>query len=277
MSNLIIPDRPWLFLPRLADAIGIEGAIIVQQLFWIMKDAGLQEIEMGQADLEEVFYFIRPRTLRRRMDELIEAGIIVRKQRAGVNSLIHINQQALANLANPTGQAGHTNPGQIGQDTLIRYIYKKLLIPLDGTDENQVLDTLRRKSPEQLFITWWNSLAKDISLIVAPEQKPGRPQQVRRVISEGILDHLAQLEKALRSNPWYSGANDRQWVATLDWLLKPNKWQQVVDFGPGKQHKPMSYQAALRKWEKMKGTSGGFPGDLFEPIGNGRWIEKPAA
>jgi hypothetical protein len=146
-----------------------------------------------------------------------------------------------------------------------------MIYPLDGSDESEVLETLKRQAPHQLFVTWWNAIAKDAGLVICTDTFRNRSPEVQRVCDEGILEHLATLEKALASNPWYSGANDQGWVADLDWFLKDGKWQQVAKIGEGHTAKPMSYKQALNEYTKLKGTSAGFPGDLFEHIGNKKW------
>ena len=102
-ASLLIADRPWLFLPRLAALIGTDEAIILQQLHWIMNDVGRSQIEFGAEDWNDVFHFITPRTMRRRLKNLMELGLLCRKKRQGLPSLWWINHMALANLDNQSG------------------------------------------------------------------------------------------------------------------------------------------------------------------------------
>lgn len=37
--------------------------------------------------------------------------------------------------------------------------------------------------------------------------------------------------KALAASPWHRGANDRGWVADIDWLVSPSKWPRWCDIG----------------------------------------------
>ena len=264
-ASLLIADRPWLFLPRLAALIGTDEAIILQQLHWILNDVGRTEIEFGADDWNDVFHFIAPRTMRRRLEHLMELNLLCRKTRQGQPSLWWINHLALANLANDPVQVGHTKPGHFGQpDLIIRYIIKKLIYPLDGQDEKEVLETLKRQKPHELIVTWWNAMAQDIGLTVCGHQHPARKDHMDRCMTEGMLDNLAKLEHALRSNPYYSGKNDHNKAADIDWFLKPGKWQQVLGFGAGGNHKTeYTHKEAVEYCQKI-GKIKNMPANLFD-------------
>jgi len=281
MSNLLIPGRPWLFLPRLARLVGVREAIILQQLYWIMQDAGITSITLGHEDWCDLFDFFKPRTMRRLVDSLVERQLLTRKPRDGARSVYQINVHTLSTLAANPGQSGqppwpncHTNPGQSGHsDLLIKEILKRDIYPLSG-DESKSEEVLEGMGVEQLLVTWWNGIAKDAGLIIALPVHSLTPH-VSRVIEEGILDRLADLAKALRTNPYYSGANDLKWVATLQWLLRNGKWQQVCQIGQGASMKPVTFKKAVEHCEQ-KGHSTNKPGCLFDHIpGTQLWQLKP--
>lgn len=280
-ASLLIADRPWLFLPRLAALIGVHEAIILQQLHWILNDVGRTEIELGADDWNEVFHFITPRTMRRKLEHLLELNLLCRKKVQGQPSVWWINHLALATLANDPVQPGQTKPGHFGQpDLIIRYIIKKLIYPLDGQDEKQVLETLKRQKPHELIVTWWNAMAQDIGLTVCNHLSPARKDHMQRAMTEGMLDNLAQLEQALRSNAYYSGKNEQGKAADLDWFLKPGKWQQVIDFGSGSGgslKKEYTYTEAIDYCVKFNGSHKDAPTCLFEITDKKTWIKKPPA
>lgn len=285
MSHYLLPSRPWLFLPNLARVIGVREAVIAQQTYWIINDLGVDELEWGWTDFEEIFDFIKPRTLRRVVDGMVEEGIILRTVREGRKPLIRIDKgriEALAGMARGSGrndqgsvQTGQGNPGQIDQgDLIIRYILKKYIFPLNGESENEMLERLRIQNPYQLIVTWWNVIAKEHGFVLCSTDNFHRPGKVDEVIKQGFIDHLDRIELALKSNPFYSGGNDTGWVVTLDWLLKEGKWTQVVDRA-GPRTRLFDYKKAIDHFTKRKGPpshSNPFPGNMFEQDqATGKW------
>lgn len=274
MGNLIIPGRVWVFLPSLANVIGVVEAVIVQQLFYLLNDLGVDEIEWSWSDWEDVYGFIKPRTLRRRVDGLVEIGVIRRIDREGRAPLISIDIPKLYELAriNPgqSGQGGVQNgqshPGQSGQgDYIIRYIINKYIYPLSGENENELLERLKLQNPSQLVVTWWNMVAKDHGFVLCTTDNFHRADRVAAAIENGFLDNLAKIEKALKENPWYSGKNDQGWIVSLDWLLQDGKIDQVLGFAAREiRRRSFSYSEALKHYESKKGRTAGFPGDMFE-------------
>jgi len=85
-----------------------------------MNDLGVDELEWGWTDFEEIFDFIAPRTLRRVVDGMVEQGIIIRKARDGRKPLISIDKGRIETLAGmvrgsvqngrPPVQNGQGNP-----------------------------------------------------------------------------------------------------------------------------------------------------------------------
>ncbi len=261
MSNLIIQSRPWVFLPELAKAVGLKEAIILQQFHWVMVDAGVQELRLSMDAWCEIFYFIPRKTLRTTLGRMVEAGLLSKKPQDGGALIWAINYPAvkLSTGKEPQhgqngqagGQSGQEKGGQNGQaDLFIRYILKNNIYPLNGDVEKLDFEQLRRQAPHELFITWWNAIARQHGLEVCTNKKAGRAKAVARVMSEGIMDHLVEVEKGLRENPWYSGANDKTWIASVDWLLTEGKWQQVARFVNQKRGRPLTYKEALKYCEK---------------------------
>jgi len=261
MSNLIIPSRPWVFLPKLAKAVGLKEAIILQQFHWILVDAGLSEMRMSLDDWCEIFYFIPSRTMRRCLEKMVQDQLLIKKPWDGGALVWSINYPAVdeaakvarqpAKVANENGQGGQVNDGQSGQaDLFIRYILKDNIYPLNGDSEKLDFELLKRQAPHELFVTWWNAVARQHGLVVCNQKKAGRSKEVARVISEGFLENLPQVERGLKENPWYAGANDQGWVADIEWILKPGKWQQVARFVSTKKARAFTYKEALDYCQK---------------------------
>lgn len=79
--HLLIPEHPYLLLPSLAQAIGVEAAIVLQQLHFKLVTAG-RDVEGERwfyntlARWNEVFPFFSKRALERVFKALREAGLI---------------------------------------------------------------------------------------------------------------------------------------------------------------------------------------------------------
>ena len=290
MSNLIIPSRPWVFLPKLAGAVGLKEAIILQQFHWILVDAGVEEMRLSMDAWCDIFFFIPRKTLRSTLGKMVEAQLLTKKPLDGGPLMWGINYPQVSlstGLSTQGGQSGqeggqngqaggqngHDNGGQNGQaDLFIRYILKNNIYPLNGDSEKLDFEQLRRQAPHELFITWWNAIARQHGLTVCNHKKAGRSKAVARVMAEGIMEQLPAVEKGLKENPWYSGGNDKTWVADVDWLLKEGKWQQVARYVNQKKGRPLSYKEALAYCDKHM-LSKDLP-QHFEQVEGKKWRLK---
>lgn len=88
---LIEGDRPLIVLPELVKEIGLEEAIILQQLHWLLRDKRNGKEIDGERWVfntyedwsEQHFPWIKPRTLRRYFTRMEEEGLIVSCQPEG--------------------------------------------------------------------------------------------------------------------------------------------------------------------------------------------------
>lgn len=89
MSNLLIDDRPIMFLPALAKALGsCERAIVLQQIHWLsrqpnsgMWEDGLHWIWGTYEDwCRDYFFMWSPHTLAKHIRNLEDAGVLISAQ-----------------------------------------------------------------------------------------------------------------------------------------------------------------------------------------------------
>lgn len=130
-QKLLIPEPPMVVLPSLAQAIGIDEAIVLQQLhYWIQKSAHVREgrrwVYNSYADWGEQFPWISTRSIRRIFHRLEELGLVssanLNRKRSDQTKWYTINYEALPgaepashldNLAASTGQNSRPQPANL--------------------------------------------------------------------------------------------------------------------------------------------------------------------
>lgn len=131
MGNKLIDEPPLLVLPSLAERIGLVPAVIVQQLHFLLEnDSSVQEVDgqkwvrKTQAQLEQMFFFLGDRTIRRNLEKLRKDGIIEATDDLNSQSrdrtlwyTIHKDKLDIStpgqNDQMPPGQKGHLNKERI--------------------------------------------------------------------------------------------------------------------------------------------------------------------
>jgi len=128
MSNLLINEPPLQVLPSLAVEIGLNEAIILQQIHYWTQPRGQWEPQQHDgkrwvyntyAEWVTQFPFWSERTVRRALSSLEKQGLVVtaqpRKQHGNSTKWYRIDYGALQRLdteSTPSGQDGHTPSGQ---------------------------------------------------------------------------------------------------------------------------------------------------------------------
>lgn len=106
-SRAIIPEPPLLVLPSLAVAVGLPGAMVLQQLHFLSHHRrpdrnGERWVEMGNADLQHTFPFLSKNTLFRAVYKLRDDGLLTIKAVDGKSNRYRLEydgiDQALAKL-----------------------------------------------------------------------------------------------------------------------------------------------------------------------------------
>jgi hypothetical protein len=82
MNNLLLDDKPLVVIPSLAVAIGLEEAIVLQQLhYWLLRSKnerdGRKWVYNTLAEWREQFPFWSPQTIRRVLNSLREKEVVI--------------------------------------------------------------------------------------------------------------------------------------------------------------------------------------------------------
>jgi hypothetical protein len=89
-------------------------------------------------------------------------------------------------------------------------------------------------SPDNLPLAQqaWNDLANEFQLAKVSHLTDGRKSKLRARLKEagGLEGWKIALDK-VRSAPWMHGANDRGWRVSFDFMLRPDKFAQLIEGG----------------------------------------------
>jgi len=90
--------------------------------------------------------------------------------------------------------------------------------------------TLNKKMEEKVM-EQWNSMSPPFSKIQT--MSPDRKRHLRnRLSDEWWKDNWSmamEMLNALPNNSWYKGNNDKKWVATFDWFLRPQSVVKLIE------------------------------------------------
>lgn len=118
-SRAIIPEPPLLVLPSLAVAVGLPGAMVLQQLHFLSHNRrpdrnGERWVEMGNADLQHTFPFLSKNTLFRAVYKLRDDGLLTIKSAEGVSNRYRLEYEAIdtALVEGTLPKMGHPKMGR---------------------------------------------------------------------------------------------------------------------------------------------------------------------
>jgi hypothetical protein len=131
------------------------------------------------------------------------------------------NQQNEANvtLCNATSNATVTHCNAIEEDIENK---NKNIESLVFSDENTC-----RTDERQAIVDAWNSvgLSQVKKIAVGTSRRKMLDARIREYGTESVLTAIANVKQSA----FLRGQNKNGWVATLDWLLKPNNFYKVLD------------------------------------------------
>lgn len=163
---------------------------------------------------------------------LVDEGTISKRSRTvtgqSVNVLTFCNYNAYQILALPKLDVDQTVNGQ-SRDKLEDTKY----IETDKTVSNEtVVNTQKRADPlpvKEAFDNW-NLLAQELGLPSAETLTPERRRKLRARLNEhGGLDTWNRALRNIASSPFLLGKNNREWRASLDFMLQPSSFVKVLE------------------------------------------------
>ena len=249
-GSMIFDEYPLLVAPKLATAIGLEEAIIVQQFkFWLSNPengrvvAGERWIYKTQEELNKAFPFISFRTMRRVLTWLESTGILISCQPEGRESrqkYYRLSKAVLKKLKDGTFPIERRmkklpKNAKIVQDESLRSVH-------DGHNEESTMDssldvqriqaenTKTKETPpashEGAFVSYdaqWKptqfTKEQKLMMIPMPEQYPSSDEFDRFVDDAmlcGIPTYRPDLYQNLCKSKWHT------------WDKRLMKWKQII-------------------------------------------------
>mgnify|MGYP001172850965 CR=1 FL=1 len=206
MNKLLLDEKPLIILPSLAEKVGLNEAIVLQQLhYWLQVSNhyidGRKWIYNTYEDWEKQFPFWSNRTIRRTITKLKNDGIILtgnfNKLKIDKTTWYSIDYQKLELVASPCGQNDQMErsncPSPCGQnDQTITREYtenttEKVVVvdPIQFYQEN--FGVLNSFITEEI-IHWINDMGSEL---VVEAMKRALKQQKKWNYAEGILKNWA--------------------------------------------------------------------------------------
>lgn len=205
MNKLLLDEKPLIILPSLAEKVGLNEAIVLQQLhYWLQVSNhyidGRKWIYNTYEDWEKQFPFWSNRTIRRTITKLKNDGIILtgnfNKLKIDKTTWYSIDYQKLELVASPCGQNDQMErsncPSPCGQnDQTITREYtentteKVVVDPIQFYQEN--FGVLNSFITEEI-IHWINDMGSEL---VVEAMKRALKQQKKWNYAEGILKNWA--------------------------------------------------------------------------------------
>lgn len=149
MKSLVIPDRPLMLLPRLALDLGVDAAIVYQQLYWLIEcDKNGKVLSDGNRYIfntyeewrNSYFPFFSERTIQRIMLELESSGLIETRQPEGTVSrrkYYRVTEGGLAHLTEERAKERQSERAKNGSSGMVPElddpIVPETVVPLTET------------------------------------------------------------------------------------------------------------------------------------------------
>lgn len=88
----------------------------------------------------------------------------------------------------------------------------------------------------------WNSLPEGIAKVTKIQKDSTRDRHLRKRIRDYGAEEVLKAVEHVRESDFLQGENDRGWVITFDWFIKPENFQKVLDgnYAPRRKVVPIS-------------------------------------
>lgn len=90
----------------------------------------------------------------------------------------------------------------------------------------------------------WNDLPEPIAKISGVKKKSQRAVMLNKRIQEHSFCSVLNAIKNIRNSDFLQGGNDRGWIITFDWFIKPNNFLKVLEGNYNQKKKSESHPAS---------------------------------
>lgn len=236
-ASLILQEQPLQVLPTLASLLGLEQAVVLQQLYWLLQNPkngktlgdGERYIFNTYEGWQVIFPWLSERSLRRVFGELEERGIVMTCQPDGSFSRRKYYRVSVGAIAKLTYEAAESHLTKTSDDAAKSGASMRPKVALPLTESSNTENT-----------TTPSGKARDSLLDALVSQDGSNPLQVtasafgaaRRALKEirGVMPEVTASEISRR------GSNYR--ALHPDWTITPlaiSKHWAVCDKGPAPQ------------------------------------------
>jgi DnaD/phage-associated family protein len=239
VSRLLLDEKPLIILPSLAKTVGLNEAIILQQLhYWLQQSTNIRDgykwVYNTYDDWKEQFPFWSKSTIRRTITKLENAGLIIvgkyNKLKIDNTKWYRINYEALEDMSRPSAQNEQTECSKWADGVL------NLNTPLPETTTETTTEKVVVVDPIQFYqenfgvlnsfiteeiIHWINDMGSEL---VVEAMKRALKQQKKWNYAESILKNWAnenvktlQDVEALETEFRNRKKNNKKSIQEIDW------------------------------------------------------------
>ena len=265
MSKLLINEQPLQVLPSLANIIGLNEAIVLQQLHFFLrisrnKIGGRSWVYNTINDWQAEFSFWSVKTVQRTIDNLEKSGLVVstdkfNKMKMDKTKWYTIDYQKLSEIL-PENEK--TPFGQNDQSNNQRNKNINNHLPLDGESANaehtevggaDKLHTDKKQNSIKVnysaIAETYNHLVKELNsnlpLIANPSQLSDKRKKAIKKLAQVFIKRFeieSDVESALgeyfkdflkSATNFYFGENNRGWKADFEYILRETTLDKVLE------------------------------------------------
>lgn len=242
-SNLLINEPPLQVLPTLAKKIGLNEAIILQQMhYWLNPHHNKNLINRrhwvynSYDEWQRQFPFWSKETVKRTITSL-EKQKIIYSEKLSDHKFNHrkwytINYEQLQEVEKGPDRSGQNDPIEEnnltysdGSNCTDHYIEQRILTEITAENTLEACDPLSQK-----MINVWNEIielkSKKVCLTTSRSQ---RLQKVLETYFGGRFDAWGHYCKRISLSTFLMGEGRQGWRTSIDWAIDPQNIQKVLE------------------------------------------------
>lgn len=99
----------------------------------------------------------------------------------------------------------------------------------NDNNDNNIINILSNDKIFVVLLQKWNSLPDVIPKISTLKKDTQRYKMLSQRLNEYGQDKVIEAINNIHNSPWLLGQNNRGWVATFDWFVRPNNFVKVLE------------------------------------------------